>query len=57
MPRTARIFVASCESALLLRRLWAIPLVVVSSFAFVGMLLTTALEALPEGMPAQADGN
>jgi hypothetical protein len=50
-------FVASCQSALLLRRLWAIPLVVVGALAFIGMLLATALESLHEAMPAQADGN
>jgi hypothetical protein len=50
-------FASRCESALLLRRLWAIPLVVVGAIAFVGTLLATALESLRESMPAQADGN
>jgi hypothetical protein len=50
-------FVSSCESALLLRRLWAIPLVVVGAIAFIGMMLATALESLREAMPAPADGN
>jgi hypothetical protein len=50
-------FVSSCESALLFRRLWAIPLVVIGSVAFIGMMLATALESLREAMPAQADGN
>jgi hypothetical protein len=45
-----------CETALLLRRLWTIPMVVLGAVAFVGVLLATALESLREEVPAHADG-
>jgi hypothetical protein len=49
-------FPARCESALLFRRLWSIPLVVVGSLAFVGVLLANALESSRESLPTRADG-
>jgi hypothetical protein len=49
-------FVDKCESALLLRRLWTIPMVVIGAIAFVGVLLASARESLREGLPAAADG-
>jgi len=48
-------FVGSCESALLLRRLWTIPLVVVGSIGFFGILLASALSSMREPIPARAD--
>jgi signal transduction histidine kinase len=50
-------FVGSCQTALLLRRLWAVPLVVIGAAAFIGMLLATALASLHESLPAPADSD
>jgi len=50
-------FVGKCDSALLLRRLWTVPMVVIGAIAFVGVLLASARESLREGLPAAADGN
>ena len=50
-------FIASCESALLLRRLWTIPLVAVGFIGFFGSLLASALSSMHEAMPARADLN
>jgi hypothetical protein len=49
-------FVGRCESALLLRRVWTIPMVVIGSAVFVVVLLASALDSLREGLPARADG-
>ena len=49
--------VGKCESALLLRRLWTVPMVVIGAIAFVGVLLASARESLREGLPEAADGN
>lgn len=50
-------FVRDCETALLMRRLWTVPLVVLGAVAFVGTLLASALESLREETPARTAGN
>lgn len=43
-------FVADCQSALLTRRAWTIPLVVVGSVGFFGVLMTSALSSMRESL-------
>jgi hypothetical protein len=50
-------FVERCGTALLVRRLWTIPLVVIGLIAFFGTLLTTALTSMREDLAADASGN
>lgn len=54
-------FVSDCETAVLLRRLWTVPLVVVGAIAFFGTLLGTALQSIREEQreeqPAHSSGN
>lgn len=46
-------FVARCDTALLVRRLWTIPLIVVGTVAFFGVLLASALQSLREALPPE----
>jgi hypothetical protein len=50
-------FVDRCGTALLVRRLWTIPLVVIGLIAFFGTLLATALVSMREELAAGASGN
>lgn len=48
-------FVADCHTALVVRRLWTIPLIIVGTVTFFGVLLASALQSLREALPADAE--
>lgn len=50
-------FVSDCETAVLLRRMWTVPLVVIGAYSFFATLLATALRSLREEALATTSGN
>lgn len=48
-------FVEGCETAVLMRRLWTVPVVVVGAVAFFGTLLTSALASVREALPVDSN--
>ena len=50
-------FVPACDTAVLVRRLWSVPMVALGVVAFFGTLLATALRELRGDVPARATGN